>query len=496
MYDVLFIHPPMETTSYEASIRRGATSEYPIVPMGLFTMADCLERAGFSVKIVNLSLERLLQPPVSVERMIRDLHARIYAIDLHWFVHSYGAIETAKLLKFMYPDSLVVLGGFTSSFFAEEIMRNYNFIDIVVVGEGEETIVDIASCRDKLSLRSVKGIMFRDKKKNVLFTGLRDSVPNLSRLVFTRVDLMEKWSIYLRCGPSSCVPTRKPSFWINVARGCNRMCSYCGGSRVGFESAMRYYNFRLRDPVELANDIEVLSNEYGVKIVKFSHDIESYGRKYYERLFNEIRSRGLEVGAYWDSFGVPREKLVESASKTFELGVCLGVSLETLDDSVRWRNMRLYTLAQFEKMLPIYEEKDILLDIYFLIGLPGDTRDNIRKIVPYSRRLMEKYKNVWVVPPFPYTIDPNSPMALNPEKYGIKLLFRRFEDYRRATSSLKWIDWVGHETSELSKKEIAELTLEVYKGIVQLNKSEDFKENLEKRYLFEHEGYLLPPSIS
>ncbi|MEM0077249.1 MAG: hypothetical protein QXY91_06600 [Thermoproteota archaeon] len=94
---------------------------------------------------------------------------------------------------------------------------------------------------------------------------------------------------------------------------------------------------------------------------------------------------------------------------------------------------------------------------------------------------------IFMLPPFPYTLDPNAPMALNPEQYGIKKLYKNFEDYYKATSSLKWIDWVAHETKNMSKKKIAEVTEKIYRAINEIYEAGLFRENVEHRYRLDHE---------
>ncbi|MEM2677978.1 MAG: cobalamin-dependent protein, partial [Thermofilaceae archaeon] len=142
MHRILLVHPPADVTPLARS--RRPKSEYPMMPMGLFTIADYLARNGVEVRLVNLALERILYPHADVRQLLKGYDADIAAVSLHWFVHTHGAIETARIVRAMLPNTKVVLGGFTSSFFAREILERYSFIDAVVVGEGEETLLELA----------------------------------------------------------------------------------------------------------------------------------------------------------------------------------------------------------------------------------------------------------------------------------------------------------------------------------------------------------------
>ncbi len=107
--------------------------------------------------------------------------------------------------------------------------------------------------------------------------------------------------------------------------------------------------------------------------------------------------------------------------------MCLGISLESLRDDVKWKAGRFYRREEVEKAIALYDDMGVVVDLYFLIGLPGDSVESIKKIPEYSFNIMRKHTHVWVVPPFPYTIDPNCPMALKPGAYGVKLLFKSIE---------------------------------------------------------------------
>ena len=86
--------------------------------MGIFGLADLLSREGFSVKIINYPLEFMIHSKFSVIKQIKKYNPKIIAVDLHWILHSYGALEILRVVKKAFPDCFTLLGGFTASFFA------------------------------------------------------------------------------------------------------------------------------------------------------------------------------------------------------------------------------------------------------------------------------------------------------------------------------------------------------------------------------------------
>ena len=485
--DVVFLHPSVTLRRLldEAQRAQGPITEYPIAPMGLFSMSAYLEDNGFNSEIVNVALWKILNPEKYVSELIESLDAKIFGIDLHWFTHSYGAIELARAVKREHRDAKVVLGGYTSSYFYEEIMKRYKFIDGIALGLAERSMVEYARKVVRGEECELHGFVVREDGK-ITVKPVETYEESLDEYDFTRVHKMRNWREYLRCFPGGYNPCRKPSFWVPLARGCMRNCAYCGGGVEGFRAAHMGRRLTVRSAGRVAEDIDILAKKYGVKIVNFSHDPEAFGTKYYIELFSQIRERDVNVSAYWDSFGIPGREFIEEALKTFE-NIIVGISLESVLDEVRFALGRRYTIEDFRRAGEYLRDKRIGIDIYWTVGMPGETEKTALKMIEVSAELMREFKNAYVVPPFPYTIDPNAPMALHPERYGVKKIFKTFKDYYRATSSIKWVDWIGHETKTMSRKQIARTTEKVYNAIVEMYSAGLFQENLKHRYLLEYE---------
>ena len=93
-YDVVLLHPPATLKQEENTV------QYPIMPMGMFALASELQKNSFSVKFTNLGLEQMLSSSYDVEKYIRSIQSKVFAIDLHWAVHSAGVINVANCLLY------------------------------------------------------------------------------------------------------------------------------------------------------------------------------------------------------------------------------------------------------------------------------------------------------------------------------------------------------------------------------------------------------------
>src|ERR1700722_20099937 len=109
------------------------TSIYEMYPIGWFSIKQRLADHGLDAKIVNVASLMLQYPQLDVKRLLGRLEAPVFGFDLHWMTQCHGAIELAALLKEVHPDALVIFGGISATYYAQELIR-YPAVDVVVRG--------------------------------------------------------------------------------------------------------------------------------------------------------------------------------------------------------------------------------------------------------------------------------------------------------------------------------------------------------------------------
>jgi hypothetical protein len=115
-------------------------------PMGVFALADLLTRARYGVQIVHLGLEWILDRDFSIIEFIRaKSNIKVIYMPLFWHYQSYDVIRTAEKIKEVFPHIPLILGGFTASYFAAEIVTEFPFIDGVIKGYAERPIIDLTN---------------------------------------------------------------------------------------------------------------------------------------------------------------------------------------------------------------------------------------------------------------------------------------------------------------------------------------------------------------
>jgi radical SAM superfamily enzyme YgiQ (UPF0313 family) len=324
------------------------------------------------------------------------------------------------------------------------------------LGEAEFSIVQLAGkIVDGKNWQDVPGIAYRSRE-SVKHNPIPKPSENLDDLDFANLQALDNWKSYLKISQSGYLKDMRPRFWLNIARGCPYNCVHCGGGRNAYRLLTDRENIAFRSPDKVAEDMEKLSH-LGVQQISLSHDPEIAAERYQTQLFDEIKKRNLDICIYYESFRVPSRSFLEKMNKiSYETTVA--ISPDSPSDEVRTHAGREFTNFQMMKAIEDCEDLGVKADIYYMVGLPEETMD----FLPMFKKVLTKMSDkMWtrVFPPFPYVIDPNCPMATQPEEYGVKLFFKNFEDYKSMCLNSDPLGRIGHETKFLTRDKILELTV-------------------------------------
>ncbi|MDT7544886.1 MAG: hypothetical protein QOE99_996, partial [Actinomycetota bacterium] len=142
--DLVLLHAPSVWDFREEVILQGpladvipSTTQFEMYPIGMTSIAAYLEANNYNTRIVNLAYRMLRKPGYDVPARIASLHPTVFGIDLHWLPHANGALGIAELVKSVRPESKVLLGGLSASYFHRELMEN-PAVDFVLRGDSTE----------------------------------------------------------------------------------------------------------------------------------------------------------------------------------------------------------------------------------------------------------------------------------------------------------------------------------------------------------------------
>jgi B12-binding domain/radical SAM domain protein len=466
-YDVVFMHPPSVYDFRKRPVFSGPiaytvgsnTQQFIEVPVGMLSIADYLERNGYRVLVYNLGDRMVADNDFDVEDYIKKLSAKVYGIDLHWCVHCQGALEIAKLCKQLHPEAKVVMGGLTSTVFAEEIISKYDFIDAVIRGEAEKPFLSFMKAMEKgESFETVPNITFRDNSGIVKNMPLMEPNDSLDEFDFTRLDLLEpKRSIFS--------PAILPNWTLPIYRGCIHNCVACGGSAYSYGKYFGRKKLACRSPGKILQDIHKLS-EQGIQIVYIFHDPRNVGTEYWKSLVKELQNGKIKLSQLtMELYGPADEEYIRELSK-IGVPVVLTISPESLVEGVRRTHGRNYTNEDLLNTARLCKQYGISLGIFTMIALAEDTEETIKENWKVNEQICSMNLEVKGKASIRHAfgpmilLDPGSLAFDFPDNNGYKLLFKNLEEYANGMSLPSWHQWISYETKNLDKDLITKFTID------------------------------------
>ena len=474
--DLVLLHAPSVYDFRQESILYGPVSDlvpstpvFEMYPIGFTTIAEYLERRGFRVRIVNLAVRMLNSNHFDAEKLIEKLRPAAFGIDLHWMPHAHGALEVARLCKKHHPDVPVMFGGFSSTYYHEELVRRQE-VDFVVRGDSTEEPVlqlmqHLSGAPGAPALGEIPNLTWTGPDGDVRVNEIGFSPPNLDHVLLDYSYVVKAVARYRDL--ASFVPFKG---WLGYpitaalsVRGCTHNCRTCGGSAAAFASLHNRRRPAYRAPEDLAQDIR--------NIARFSNgpvfilgDIRQAGDEYADRFLRAIQ--GYEGPVILELFD-PADRGFIQRLATAMPNWTLEISLESHSEEVRAAFGRRYRNAPIEDTMRYALEAGVKrLDVFFMIGLPRQDYQSVLDTVTYCDHLMgdldggPEHRLIPFVSPLAPFLDPGSPVFEDPERYGYRFFARTLEEHRRALVQPSWKYVLNYETRWLNRDQIVDSSYE------------------------------------
>ncbi|MGC2424719.1 MAG: TIGR04190 family B12-binding domain/radical SAM domain protein [Nitrospirota bacterium] len=470
--DLILLHPPSVFNFREQPVFSGPVSDvipsssvFEIYPIGFLTLSEYLTRHGTSVRIINLALKMLRSRSFDPDPFVRKLDALAFGIDLHWLPHVDGSLGLAALVKKHHPGKPVILGGLSATYYHEEIIRDYPFVDFVVCGESTEEPLRLLmeAIKSGTGYQAVPNLVWRDADGRMVVNERSYSPPNLDHVSFDYLHLT-KMAIKYR-DPYGYMPFLNwPNYPVTAVfscRGCNHNCGSCGGSVSAFHKVCMRPRPCFRSPELLAEDIQRIS-EYTVAPVMVLGDLLQAGRDYGERFLDALKEYRVKNEIALEFFNPPPAGFLEKVADTIET-FNVEISPESHDINVRKTFGKCYTNDELESLVEeLFRTGCKRIDLFFMVGLPHQDYRSVMGTVDYCGELMAKYGSgsrllPFIAPLAPF-IDPGSGIFEDPEKFGYRFFYRTLKEHREAMLMPSWKYTLNYETKWMTREEIVKAT--------------------------------------
>jgi anaerobic magnesium-protoporphyrin IX monomethyl ester cyclase len=269
---ILLINPPYLTLTSRVGVGHQ-------IPLGLLMVGGPLIDAGHEVNLLDAERRHL-----SNKAIIEEVGC--FSPDMVMTGHAGSTpahpicARMLKAIKGAFSEVITVYGGVYPTFHAEEILLQEEGIDIIVRGEGEAVALDVVQTIDSgKPLRDVQGIAYRAEGQPKL-TSARPPIQNLDAF---RIgwEMIKNWDDYQCFGMGRAAVSQ-------FSRGCPHTCTFCGQQEF-------WQEWRYRDPVKVADEIEWLHRTHGVRFISLADENPTTNKPVWRHFLEELAARDISV---------------------------------------------------------------------------------------------------------------------------------------------------------------------------------------------------------
>lgn len=376
-------------------------------PLGVLTIGTALKEAGHDVIVydadcndnpTSLDYARLIEHyetylhsferddhPVWIEvrETLRRAKPDLIGISI-WTTYAASAFHVARISKELYPRCPIMMGGPHATVKAEEILKISPHVDYIVRGEGEQTALELVEhlAGGSGSLASIHGLSYREDS-DTRQAPARQKYRNLDAFPFPDRELLMNVETY----------TSEDMGLIMTSRGCPYSCTYCA-------TEIRRTCFRSVEHV--LNEIRLTQNRYGTIQFNFKDDSFTANRRRVEELCDRIVCDGLRLR--WEC--TTRANLItETLLKTMKKAGCnsIKIGVESGSQTILEQMNKQITLDQLRQAAKWLRKAGIHWTGYFMMGVPGETEDEIQRTLEFMYELKPDYAHIGTYEPFPGT---------------------------------------------------------------------------------------------
>jgi radical SAM superfamily enzyme YgiQ (UPF0313 family) len=403
MINVALIYPEM----YDLARFGERRKEFP--PFGVMYLASTIEKTGLKVSIFS----------VNDKEFILDLRG----YDIIGFSipssASYEIIKKSIFSSSYSKEKIITVGGVHASIYPEETLIDLN-PDIVVVGNGEETILEIIKNFSGRDFSQIKGICYLQNKK-IIKNHQRLLERNIDWLPFPSRHLLPENDFIMK---NRLANTTVRMTHVMLTRGCPFSCHFC---------AVLQKKVQYRTAQNIKEELQHLKSKYHIEGFAITDDNFIVNKKMVKNFCLAIKDLDLKWSALSRVDTVDYETLDlmhESGCIEIKFGVESG-SMKIL--SAMGKNI---SIEQIKNAINLADSAGMMVKIFLIHGFPGENMLTTEETIELLSEIKPKIDRVSL---FRFVPLPGSYVFNNPEKFNLKISNpKKWDKYHIYNNDYHW----------------------------------------------------------
>lgn len=372
---ILLVNPPTERQLF------GTGGLF--LPIGLAYIASVLMKEGHAVEVVDLTIH--IKSAEDFKIMVKAMKPDIVGFTAVTPTVNM-AIQYARAAKEAGCPLTVIGGPHVTALPEEALMKG---LDLVVRGEGELTMIEVAASPDNVA--NIKGVSFL-KDGKVVHNPDREFIEDLDTLPFPARHLFPDLRLYKG---QPVLGNRTPVGNISTSRGCPYGCRFCFKALFGRK-------FRSRKAEGIVEEWAHMVREFGIKEITISDDAFTTDAKRVHEVCDLLIKRGLTV-PWTCSNGIRVNTATIDVLKHMKEAGCYRVAfgIENGDQEVLEAIGKKITLKQVEDAVNNARKVGIKTTGFFMLGGPWDDMRSMQKTIDFAVKVQPDYAQFSIATPYP-----------------------------------------------------------------------------------------------
>ena len=345
----------------------------PYPPLGLLYLSSWLDLHGIENEVYDTTFstkehfqQHLLTTRPRLLALYVNLMTKLNVLEIVQFVRAQEGLKHTQ----------IIFGGPDVTHNVENYLKNG--ADILVLGEGEQTLLEIARLlQESADLQtigpSIDGVAFLLPDGSVFKTAAREKIRDIDTLPFPnrqKIDLQLYLAVWKKAHGHSAVS-------LSTQRGCPYTCRWCSTAVYG-------QSYRRRSPENVVNEIEWLQKNYDFDLIWFVDDVFTVSHKWLREFRDELQKRNLKVQFECITRA---DRLTDEVLEILKEAGCFRVWIGAESGSQRIIDAmdRRVDVGQVRSMIQAARRVGMEAGTFIMLGYPGETEADIKETVRHLK---------------------------------------------------------------------------------------------------------------